>query len=223
MSVTAVIPPYSSPSTFSLIFTPRTEQKPHPADVIHTLSAAVNTFEKAATQSDTHSRSSSTTSALSSSTNPISHEALRAAVTLASSSNAEPTSPTHLDSHVPQIVHINIEELARSFRPFNPPPAPVPMPAKADGEATTSRGRSRLPPSKTLRISPSFFEASPTSWAAIQNSFRKKLLDPDWESFRERMRSRYLQWLGKRVEQRREMWRAISVKRQRRLKIKKHK
>ncbi|MCJ1432636.1 hypothetical protein MMC27_001993 [Xylographa pallens] len=223
ISVTAVIPPYSSPSTFSSIFTPRTQHKSHPADVIHTLSAAVNTFEKVATQSDINSQSSSTASASSSNPHPVSDEALRVAVTLASTSNAEPTSPTHLDSHVPQIVYTNIEELARAFRPFNPPPAPVPMPAKADRGATTSRARSSPLPSRALPISPSFFEASPTSWAAIKDSFRRKILDSSLDSFRERMRSRHLQWLEKRVEQRREMWRAISVKRQRRLKIKKHK
>ncbi|MCJ1387080.1 hypothetical protein MMC17_010209 [Xylographa soralifera] len=223
MSVTAVIPPYSSPSTFSSIFTPRFEQKSHPADVIDTLSAAVNTLEKANTQSDTHSQTPSTTSASSSNSHSTSHEALRGAVTLASTSNAEPTSPAHLDSNLPRIVHINIEELARAFRPFNPPPAPVPMSAKADGEVTTSRVRSSPLPSKAPPISPSFFEASPTSWAVIKDSLQKKLLDSGWESFRERMRSRHLRWLEERVEQRREMWRAISVKRQRRLKIKKHK
>ncbi|MCJ1390590.1 hypothetical protein MMC18_003450 [Xylographa bjoerkii] len=223
MSVTAVIPPYSSPSTFSSIFTPRTQQKPRPADVIYTLSAAVNTIEKAATQSETSSLSPSTTSASSASSNPLSLDTLRAAVTQASTSNAEPTSPTHLDSHVPQIVHINIEELARNFRPFNPPPAPVPMQAEANDETSTTRVRSNPAPSKALHISASFFEASPTSWASIKDSLRKKLLDSGWRSFRERMRSRHLRWREERVEQMREMWRAISVKRQRRLKIKKHK
>ena len=223
MSVTAIIPPYSSPSAFSSIFEPRTRQIPHPADVIDTLSTAVKTIEKATTQSDIHSHSSSTTSPSSSDPHPMSHEALRAALTSVSASNAEPNNSTGLDTHAPQIVHINIKELARAFRPFNPPPAPVPMPAQADSEATISRGRSDSLPSKALPISPSFFESSLTSWAAIKDSLHEKLLEPGWESFRERMRNRQLRWVEKCIERRREMWRAISVKRQRRLKIKKHK
>ena len=124
ISVTAAVPPYSSQATFSSIFTPRVAQSPRPAEVIYTLSVAVNALEKTATQAEQESqivpRKSSTSQA--SQTEPLRQETLRAAVTQASTSNAE---HTNLGGQNSQVLHVNIEELARSFQPFRPPPAPV--------------------------------------------------------------------------------------------------
>ncbi|MCJ1476970.1 hypothetical protein MMC13_005640 [Lambiella insularis] len=222
MSVTAVIPPYSSPSTFSSIFTPRVQQKQRPADVIYTLSVAVNTFEKAATHTE-HQQKESQPAPIASNARPLTLDGLRTAVTQASASNAEPNSTSHLDGQPSPTVYINIEEIARKFRPFNPPPAPVPMPAPEESEARLSHALPKPAPAKAVPLSPSFFEAAPTSWASLKEVLKKKLVASGWETFRQRMRNRNLQWQIVRVERRRQMWQAISVKRQRRLKIKKHK
>lgn len=225
MSVTAVIPPYSSPSAFSSIFTPRSQQKPRSTDVIYTLSAAVSTLEKAATYVDHQQQAPQPQPAVSSTSHarPLTLENLRAAVTEASASNAESSGTSHLDGQPIQPVYINIEELARKFHPFNVPPVPVPMPVTEESNTCPSPIQPRPAPANALPMSPSFFEAAHMSWVLMKDTLVKKLLASGWETFRQRMRSRNLRWQIGRIEKRREMWRAISVKRQRKLRMKKHK
>ena len=221
ISVTTAIPPHSTPATFSSIFTPRVVPNPRPAEVIYTLSVAVNALEKTATQAEQESQILSKTSSASSTsqTEPLRQETLRAAVTQASTSNAE---PTNLDGQNPQIVRVNIEELARSFQPFRPPPAPVPIESPVEEISYTHVQLMRVvrPRQNSLFTARLPFHRDPTypsrsQYIQPRNSGRTPFLD--------RMRIRQERWEEDRADIRREMWRAISVKRQRKLKMKKHK
>ncbi|MCJ1410296.1 hypothetical protein MMC19_004381 [Ptychographa xylographoides] len=211
MSVTAVIPPPSSPSTFSSIFTPRVQHKPRAADIIYTLSTAVNTLEKAAAAEAAPPSAPSP--------QPLSHDTLRAAVTQASASTADAARSTHLDGQPPQGLQIDIEELARNFRPFNPPPAPVPTtssipPATVAGASTLATGP------RILSMARAFLQPDPSTTDLYTEL--ERIAQAGW-TFRARMRQRSRVWADGRAETRREMWKAISVKRQRKLKMKKHK
>lgn len=111
--------------------------------------------------------------------------------------------------------NINVEELAKSFRPFNAPPPPVPMdPAyvqKNIGRVAT--------PAVSFGV-----EQAPMPEGAVA-----ELFEPQEEGravqapFRRRMRARQVTWLSGLVQRYREQLDCISVKRQRRLKMKKHK
>ena len=221
ISVTAAVPPHSSHATFSSIFTPRVVQNPRPAEVIYTLSVAVDALEKTATQAEQEPQILLKTSSasLASQSEPLRQEIIRAAVTQASTSNAE---PTNLDGQSTQIIHVNIEDLARRLRPFWTPPAPVPIESPVEEVSHThvqlmraARPRpnnffkARLP----FHRDPSY--PSRAQYIEPRNSGRTPFLD--------RMRIRQERWEDDRADIRREMWRAISVKRQRKLKMKKHK
>ncbi len=217
ISVTAVIPPPSSSSSFSSIFEARPAAKPRPADVIYTISVAVDNLEKAATQPEQQPPAPSSPQ----SPQPQTHDSLRAAVTQASPSNAEPAQPTNLDGEPLQTVNINIEELARNFGPFRPPPPPMPMPSFTMESAPAPRS---VRPTRTRQVT--FFTARTPLHRDPTYPTRPQYVEPQnsgRQPFLERMRVRHERWEEGRAQQIREMWRAISVKRQRKLKMKKHK
>jgi len=217
ISVTAVIPPPSSPSTFSSIFDARPVIKPRPAEVIYTISVAVDNLEKATTQSEQQPP----TAISPQHPQPLTHDTLRAAVTQASTSNAEPTQLTNLDGHPPQTVNINLEDLARNFWPFRPPPPPAPMPSFTIENALERR---LVRPTRARQIT--FFTARTPLHRDPTYPSRPQYVEPrnsGRQPFLERMRERHERWEEGRMEKIREMWRAISVKRQRKLKMKKHK
>ena len=187
LSVTSPVPSASTAEAFSTIFAPRELAKPRSAEVIYTLSSAVTTLENATTEAESSQVSDASD--------------LRRAVTQASTSDLEST--TRLDGIAIPTISLSIEGLAKSFRPFHPPPPPSPMPS--------------IPPSQ--------------SFTSIQDAFPTNLLVREVDEpfpaprqpFLERMRVRQEEWEESREEAHRLIWRAISVKRQRRAKIKKHK
>ncbi|MCJ1298852.1 hypothetical protein MMC08_001643 [Hypocenomyce scalaris] len=247
MSVTASVPPNSTSSAFSSIFTPR---KPQPAEVIYTLSSAVQKLEGASRHPLAPPQSAQA--------QQMTQEEidLRAAVTQASSSNAEPVK--HLDGAHGQPFHINIEELARNYRPFVPPPAPAPMgslePTELqDTEQATSQqahvghGTTKQKSYSTvLTITENTHPSGRKTYKVRTSPIRETSNLPPSESsqgetiklpassitvpsqnFLERMRVRQEKWEDFREEQRRANeiggWQTISVKRQRKVKMKKHK
>jgi len=217
ISVTAVIPSPSSYSSFSSIFEPGPAVKPRPAEVIYTISAAVDNLEKAATPSEQQPPALSSPQ----SPPPQTYDTLRAAVTQASPSNAEPAQPTNLDGQPPQTININIEELARSFWPFRPPPPPTPMSSFSMESAPEPPP---VRPTRTRQIT--FFTARTPLHRDPTYPTRPQYVEPrnsGRQPFLDRMRERHESWEEGRAEKLREMWRAISVKRQRKLKMKKHK
>ncbi|PGG97373.1 hypothetical protein AJ80_09713 [Polytolypa hystricis UAMH7299] len=113
ISVTSSVPSNANSTAFEAIFASNKSSKPRRNNVIYTLSSAVNAIESALPDQQ-HSSSAAEESDL------------RAAVTQASVSNAEPDT-THLDGIPMQDLRVSIQEFAKRLRPFNPPPAPVPM------------------------------------------------------------------------------------------------
>lgn len=181
---------------------------------------------------------------------------LRAAVTQASSSNAEPVK--HLDGAHGQPLQLNMEELLKTFRPFVPPPPPGPMgslevaelrdtvqaasqPAQSEEVTTKQKSYSTVltlientyasgRKSYKVRTSPFQITRNPPPSTSSQG----KLIELPTSSvsvpnqkFLGRMQDRQEKWEDFREEQNRENeiggWQTISVKRQRKLKMKKHK
>lgn len=225
ISVTTFIPPASSEKIFSSIFAPRERPKYSTADVIYTLSSAVNSMENGSSQTQQQLRPGSD---------------LHTAVTQASTSNGDPGAIRHLDGHQPHDIGINLQELAKNFRPFVAPPAPVPMDSIQESTAAVQRAmpkRRRTTQksySTTLTILESTHPNGRKTYRARTSPIRE---EPTQESvsvvdmppasrqpFLNRMMERQ-----RRLEEWREngpakgVWRAISVKRQRKLKMKKHK
>ena len=227
ISITTSVPAPTSDSAFSSIFSTRERQKHQPSHVLYTLSSAVDNIEDIAAQSQQQQVSPEDSD-------------LRAAVTQSSASNAETGAIRHLDGNKPQSLNINIQELAKNFRPYKAPPPPVPM----DQAQQTGSTVQPSPPKKRQTIQKSYStrlfitqniypnghttyktRTSPLLEEPIDERSCNVILPPvSRQPFLSRMLERH-----RRLEQwreegaRKEIWRCISVKRQRKLKMKKHK
>lgn len=233
MSVTTSVPSNANPEAFASIFSQKKQQKSRQNDVIYTLSSAVDAIEGGLPKTQHATEAND----------------LRAAVTQASSSNAEPDM-SHLDGVPMQDLRVSIQEFAKRLRPFNPPPAPVPMgegelseSAEANPSATetASSEPSERSYSTVLTIRESThtdghrtYEAHTTPLVPVENVEApsahegEATRDPSPTSdspsrFLERMRIRQLRYEDFRSRRNQERMQAISVKRQRKLKMKKHK
>ncbi|KAL8665206.1 MAG: hypothetical protein Q9202_002428 [Teloschistes flavicans] len=253
ISVTTSFPPASSEATFSTIFEPKSRPKILPSDVIYTVSSAIDGFENAVSQEESDGRHRTSSK----------HDTI------------------HLDTN-PQQLALNIEELSKTFRPFNVPPPPVPMAdpsttASESSKQSSSRRQRRSTATKErtyttvltiteqahsnghrtyqASLSPmreeNFFtpHTPASSIAAPSSSYSTnprphnpdgtelEIVDitrPDSspslprssypkQPFLERMRQRQRVWEDGLREEKGGVWRLISVKRQRKLKMKKHK
>ncbi|CAF9926997.1 MAG: hypothetical protein ALECFALPRED_003598 [Alectoria fallacina] len=233
ISVTTSIPPESSTAAFSSIFDPKPTLKHKPTDVIYTLLSTVDTFEKAASSTQNQNPQQTTQEEVD----------LRAAVTQASPSNADPSSH-HLDLPA-KTLHINLQELVKNFRPYMKPPPPVPMDSSFPEEAAQKTSQQPEPQSEsvvtqktfttTLTIHESTYDNGRKSYkthttpivegpgSSTREGEKEIYLPPAprGQPFLGRMRERQLQYMDRLVDG--EIWQAISVKRQRKLKMKKHK
>ena len=231
ISVTMPIPPQSSTAAFSAIFEPKSGSNHKPTDVIYTLESAVDTFENAA--SSTHNQNSRTMTQA--------QVDLHGAVTQASSSNAEP-SPHHLDLPA-KTFHINLQELVKSFRPYMRPPPPVPtdptIPEEAPQEASQliELESESVVSQKTYTTTLTIHETTHRSGRKSYKTHTTPITEgpgsiqgdkdvylpraPHGQPFLGRMLERQIQYMDRLGGG--EVWQAISVKRQRKLKMKKHK
>ena len=231
ISVTTPIPPESSPATFSSIFEPKSGSNHKPTDVIYTLSSAVDTFENAASGNNNQNSQPMTQAQVD----------LHGAVTQASPSNAEP-SPHHLDLPA-KTFHINLQELVKSFRPYMKPPPPIPTDSTITEEAPQETPQlielqsesviSRKTYTTTLTIHENTHRSGRKSYkthttpiiegpGSIQGDTDVYLpRAPHGQPFLGRMRERQIRYMDRLGDY--EIWQAISVKRQRKLKMKKHK
>ena len=231
ISVTTPIPSESSNKVFSSIFDPRIPMKHKPAEVIYTLSSAVDSLEQATNQQSQQMTSEEID--------------LPQAVTQASSSHTD-RSAHHLDLPA-KTLHINLQELGKNFRPFTPPPAPVPLGLGAETNARELQhgqlhAQAKAEPAithksytttltihesthpdgqRTYRTQTTPIVEKPYSPGTSGNSVRYLPPPPYNQPFLGRMRIRQLQYLDRVAD--RDGWMAISVKRQRKLKMKKHK
>ena len=127
ISVSHVIPPASSTEAFGSLFNQPKVVKSKHDEVIYTLSSAVDTLDQAVSQYGQQSA-------------PEDHD-LRTAVTQASSANAEAHVSSRPDTTKP--IQINLQELAKNFRPFVPPPSPVPLAAMKEAAKEAAKERER--------------------------------------------------------------------------------
>ncbi|KAL4897212.1 hypothetical protein BDV59DRAFT_86406 [Aspergillus ambiguus] len=114
ISVSSTVPPPSSPEAFDAIFTARKPSKQDTDDVIFTLSSAVDSMEHGG------------------------------AAHLGEPDGAwqalDAEAGTHADGVNMSELRVSVEELTKRLRPFHPPPAPVPFDeAKAAAEPTTKQ------------------------------------------------------------------------------------
>ena len=225
ISVTTSIPSPTSEASFSALFTPKDRPKYSPADVIYTLSSAVEGMENTNSRSQRQSKMGTD---------------LHTVVTQASASNADNGTFRHLDNYSSHDVHINLQELAKNFRPFVAPPAPVPM---GYSQESTAKIQQALPKrrrttqksySTTLTILESTYPNGRKTYKAQTSPIREEPIEennlatdmppasrqPFLNHMRERQR-RLEEWRDNGPAK--DLWRAISVKRQRKLKMKKHK
>jgi hypothetical protein len=234
ISVTTSVPTESSNKAFSYIFNPKPSPKHKMTDIMFTLASAVDALENASSSNHGQDPQGMTPEEID----------LRQAVTQASSSNAD--RPTHLDIPA-KTLHISLQELAKNFRPFNPPPAPVPLgsgtetaliPPQKEQYQTEARAEP-APTHKSYTTTLTIYESTypngqktykthttpiiegPASSRAYGSSIRYLPPAPHNQPFLGRMRDRQVQHQDRLVD--REGWMAISVKRQRKLKMKKHK
>ena len=251
ISVSQVIPPAISTEVFSTLFDPpKPASKSKLADIMYTLSSAVDALDQAATQQEGQT--------------PEEID-LRTAVTQASSSNAEGT-PQPLDLPAKSL-HINLQELAKNFRPFVPPPAPVPLAAMREAARNIAREQREVPQptrhttwtstltvyesthpngEKTYKTYATPIRQTPGNSSSLppagsqelevieerdcsdeEHNSRQLPASPRTQSFLGRMRERQIRYEDRMDEQYGrdggEDMQAISVKRQRKLKMKKHK
>ncbi|KAL9098295.1 MAG: hypothetical protein Q9163_006024 [Psora crenata] len=249
MSVSHVIPPPVSAQAFSSLFDPpKSTAKSKAANVIYTLSSAVDALDQASSPRQGQA--------------PEEFD-LRTAVIQASSPDAEPP-PQELDLPA-RTLHINLQELAKRFRPFVPPPPPVPLAAlrEAAGRSGKAVKEHKAPKQITWTSTLTVYEtthangtksfktyASPIVRSPVESSLppRPKAAEveireeedfrgggqqrsvryippsPRAQPFLGRMRARQI-WYEERMNERLDhgVMQMISVKRQRRLKMKKHK
>lgn len=221
ISITTPVPPPTSLAAFSKIFAPRNYKKPQAADVALALSSAIRTIENVTSHSDLQQ------------SEPATLEDAELNTAFASSSRADPSRQ--------QGFHINVEELARSFRPFHPPPPPIaqtPAP-KIPRRKTATKQKSY---STVLTIVENIFPNGIKTYKHTTTPFREHSLKyPELgypsttigisapllprQPFLNHMRERQLRWEKgrKRNAVKPKIWTAISVRRQRKLKMKKHK
>jgi Mitochondrial domain of unknown function (DUF1713) len=133
LSVTSSVPLSAPEEVFQSIFKPRkpsSKSKPGTAEVIYTLASAVQNLDSNIAQSQTQQQSQNQQQSQQDRSDLIS------ALTQHNSTNTSNSSePQHLDGasqqnlplRVPNGVKLAIQQIARQFRPFNPPPAPHPI------------------------------------------------------------------------------------------------
>jgi len=224
ISITSSVPSGSTATSFNAIFEPRTRANRQSAEVISTLSSAVETLETASRQHPQYSNEE--------------HD-LRLAVTQASISNSE--GPRHLDG-VPNNSPLQFPShlLTGKFKPFSPPPAPVPMNSESEAQSTVSgaedvQAAKQKSYSTVLTILESTHPNGSKTYTARTSPFvANEPEQPPPARFLERMRIRQERWedyrdglledrgMG-RAKDEGGIMQAISVKRQRKLKMKKHK
>jgi Mitochondrial domain of unknown function (DUF1713) len=132
MSVTSSVPLSAPEEVFQSIFTPKKpfKSKPGTAEVIYTLASTVQSLDSTIAQAQNQSQSQNQQQGQQDRSDIIS--ALTQNQNAQTSNSSE---PQHLDGapqqnislRIPNGVKIAIQQIARQFRPFNPPPAPQPI------------------------------------------------------------------------------------------------
>ena len=233
ISVTTPIPPESTTAAFLSIFDPKPTLNDKTTNVIHTLSSAVDAFENASSSTQSQKSQHVTQEEVD----------LRAAVTQSSSSNADP-SPHHSDLPVREI-QINWQEPVKNSRPYARPSLLSPvgsLPFEEEPQKAFQPPEPQWDPvvsRKTFTTALTIHEDTYRSGRKYYKTHTTPIIEglshtpgegkkqtnmptvPRGQPFLGRMRERQIQYMDRLGNG--ETWQAISVKRQRRLKMKKHK
>jgi hypothetical protein len=198
---------------FAAIFSPRMKTNAKPSEVISTLSTTLESLDAATANMKQLNFGGSQWNAET--------DELRAAITAESYRKAE---TQHLDNP-PAESAMNISQhiLSRRYQPFSPPPPPVPMNTAESLAAGMEAADIQEPLHRTytavLTIEESTDEHGEVTYMAHSSPLMQEE-SPAPTRFLERMSIRQDQYRERAEEN--GMW-AISVKRQRKLKMKKHK
>ncbi|KAI9835053.1 MAG: hypothetical protein M1819_002605 [Sarea resinae] len=232
ISITASVPSTATHSSFSTIFEPSTRAN-KPTEVISTLSQTVERLETLAQPG------------AATATQKADDSSLRVAVTQASPSNAEAEDLEALSNNSP--LQFPSHLLTGRFKPFAPPPAPTPLETSSTNSLSgQTPSQSQKSYSTVLTILESTLPNGAKTYTARTSPFVSNPATPS--RFLDRMRVRQERWEDYRQSliQERSMgdgrgeadglterndggetqtgtMHAISVKRQRKLKMKKHK
>lgn len=198
ISVTTTVPPPSNSEAFDSIFSSKKSPKQAQQDVMYTLSSAVESMETAA------------------------HEQADQEGSL----HQFDSEGNQFDTMNMPDVKVSVEEMARQFLPFHPPPAPVPVDESKDTQGAesahpNSKGTSSYSTVLTIRESTqpdgrTTYEAHTTPFVRsgemeAPGATESDMVDPHGpgSTYIERLRHSRMQ--------------AMSTKRRRRIKMKKHK
>lgn len=208
ISVSHYLPKAVTDDVFSNIFKPRAKSSLRTTDVISTLSSTVNVLESQAQREQWDNEA----------------EDLRAAINSESQQHA-----LHLDGAPQSSLALPTHVLAGAYRPFSPPPPPVPMNTAQSLQAGAEAAEVyHTPQRKTYTAVLTVQESTNAAGEVTYTARSSPLIAEDPPAvparFLERMnirQERYNEYREQRAEDT-GMW-AISVKRQRKLKMKKHK
>ncbi|KAI9043719.1 mitochondrial 37S ribosomal protein mS38 [Aspergillus affinis] len=200
ISVSTTVPPTSSSEAFDALFTAKRSLKHEADDVMFTLSSTVDSMENAALHADQEG--------------PVSSFEMEGG---------------HPDGMNMADVKISIEELTKSLRPFHPPPPPVPFDEASAATATAeSEGHETSSYSTVLTIHESTHADGRKTYEAHTGPFLRNADEMDAPGATDsdaiidvpanHSETTYIE----RVRNNRSMH-ALSTKRRRRLKMKKHK
>jgi len=213
ISLTTSFPKAITEDAFAAIFMPRTKSNSRPSEVISTLSSTVQSLEsirgnlKPSRQGKQQAQWNAET------------DELRAAITAESSRNTE---AQHLDSHPAETAMEFPGHILAGYQPFSPPPAPLPRNTVESLAAGVEAAESQEPQHRTyttvVTLEETTNEHGETTWLAHSSPIQE--YQPSPTRFLERMQIRQERY-RERAEQNTML--AISVKRQRKLKMKKHK
>lgn len=221
------MPPSSAPGAFSSIFTKKASPKHGSSQVLYTISSAVDSLESSAASPPQQIQQ-------------IAPEEtdLQSVISPTEFYNDDAMDASRFDSTQPEVIHLNIQELVKNFRPFAPPPPPVAMDTV---EKTSERvSRELVPKEKSFSAVLTIIERTSAdgrkTYETRTCSIREDPVPVDHiespaiehppsirQPFLNHMRERQRRWEEFRRENGGGVWRLISVKRQRRLKMKKHK
>lgn len=228
VSITGPFPPEATLEDVEKIFTVRPKtQRPRMHDVIYTLSSAVQQMEgHASNQAQPQNEESAANRA----------DLIKALTQHNNANQTDSNHTQHLDGQpqsgqrITGLVKIDIQAIARQYRPFNPPPAPVPFP---EFDSSELQNTTSSQPTLESNLPPLEFELqSETVQSMSTSTAQKKLVDSFFTpSYASQGRSRRGLTLARHLQQMLEIRRIgqvkrmdlISVKRQRKLKMKKHK
>lgn len=213
ISLTSGFPKTITDDEFAKIFTPRAKV-PKPSEVISTLSSTVQSLEGGMSQTNLGGQQEQWNSEA---------EELRAAITAESFRKSDAHNLDSYNTSTDLPMNFSQLSLSPNHQPFNPPPPPMPMDTveslAAGAEAAEAQESQHRTYTAVLTIEESTDQNGQVTYLTHSSPLKENLPAPT--RFRERMYLRKERYWEQLEEE--NVMVALSVKRQRKLKMKKHK